>query len=39
MNKLEQLWREPIVWVQPPGLTIAAANLEPGVSAASVQSR
>jgi transposase len=36
MNELEQLWRERVDWVQASGLTIAAANAELGVSAASV---
>ena len=36
MNELEQVWRERIDWVQAPGLTIAAASAEPGVSAAFV---
>ena len=36
MNKLEQLWRERIDWVQASGLTIAAASAELGVSVASV---
>ena len=36
MNELEQVWRERIDWVQASGLTIAEANEEPGVSAASV---
>jgi hypothetical protein len=36
MNELQQVWRERVDWVQASGLTIAAANAELGVSAASV---
>jgi hypothetical protein len=32
MNELERSLRERIDWVQAPGLTIAAASAEPGVS-------
>jgi hypothetical protein len=39
MNKLEQLWRERIDWVQAARLTIAEPGAEPGVPTASVQSR